>query len=110
MRLTQENKKQIQIADKAVLKLKEMIDLQIVKSLSMEQLKKELQKQGHKTYIGRGIAFFNIKNGMKVIGSDIGRYYSLSAIENKLSINNKQKLSLQHEKKQTKRKQKGLSL
>jgi hypothetical protein len=110
MRLTQENKKQIQIADKAILKLKEMIDLQIAKGASIEQLKKALQKQGYKTYIGRGIAFYNIKNGMKVKGSDIGRDYSLSAIENKLNINNEQKLNPQLEKKQTHHKQKGLGL
>lgn len=110
MRLTQENKKQIQITDKSVLKLKEMIDLQLAKSTSVEQLKKELQKQGYKTYIGRGIAFFNVKNGMKVKGSDIGRDYSLSAIEKKLNINNEHKLSPEHEKSQTQRRQKRLGL
>lgn len=110
MRLTQENKKQIQITDKSVLKLKDIIDLQLVKSISIEQLKKELQKQGYKTYIGRGIAFFNMKNGMKVKGSDIGRDYSLSAIQHKLNVNNEEKLTSQQEKKQTQRKQKRLGL
>jgi hypothetical protein len=110
MRLTQENKKQIQITDKSVLKLREMIDSILAKSASMDHLKKELQKQGYKTYIGRGIAFFNIKNGMKVKGSDIGRDYSLTAIEHKLTMNNQQSLNPQHEKRQTQRKQKGLRL
>lgn len=110
MHLTQENKKQIQISDKSVLKLKEMIDLQLAKSASMEELKNELQKQGYKTYIGRGIAFFNVKNGMKVKGSDIGRDYSLSAIEHKLKLDNQQKLNQQQEKSQIQRKQKRLGL
>lgn len=110
MRLTQDKKKQIQITDKSVLKLKELIDLQLTRSNSIEQLKKELQKQGYKTYIGRGIAFFNVKNGMKVKGSDIGRDYSLSAIQHKLNVNNEQKLNPQHEKKQAQRKQKRIGL
>ena len=85
MHLTAENKERPrQTADQALLKLKNTIDSILPNVSTMQQLSTELQKQGVKTFVKRGITFINKKNGMKVKGSDIGREYSLANLEKRL--------------------------
>lgn len=83
MHLTAENK-QRQTEDQALLKLKAVIDQILPKVSSMQQLAAELKSHGVKTLIQRGVTFINIKNGMKVKGSQIGREYSLANLEKRI--------------------------
>ena len=50
----------------------------------MQELKEKLRQQNYQTYLGRGIAFVNTKNGTKIKGSEIGREYSLANLEKRL--------------------------
>ena len=85
MHLTANNKQQQrQTADQALLKLKQAIDGILPNVSSMQELSAELQKQGVKTLVKRGVTFINTQNGMKVKGSDIGREYSLANLEKRL--------------------------
>ena len=85
MHLTAENKERPrQTADQALLKLKQVIDSILPNVSTMQQLSTQLQKQGVKTFLKRGVTFINTKNGMKVKGSDIGRDYSLANLEKRL--------------------------
>jgi len=78
MHLTDENRQENRQTNKAILRLKEMIDQQLAAVRSVEDLKLQLEKQGYKTYLGKGIAFINLKNGIKLKGSQIGKEYSLA--------------------------------
>lgn len=85
MHLTNESKPR-QSVDRSLNQLKETIDGILPGISSFEQLSEALLKQGYKTYLGRGIAFFNTKNRMKVKGSDIGREYSLSSLQKRMGV------------------------
>jgi hypothetical protein len=111
MHLTAEDKeKPRQTADQALLKLKNTIDSVLPNVSSMQQLSTELQKQGVKTFIKRGVTFINKKNGMKVKGSDIGRDYSLANLEKRLGEAQNKELGHSQELKRAKQRNKGLSI
>ncbi|GLU51555.1 hypothetical protein Dfri01_10160 [Dyadobacter frigoris] len=111
MHLTAENtEKPRQTADKALLKLKQAIDSILPNVSSMQQLSTELQKQGVKTFIKRGVTFINTKNGMKVKGSDIGRDYSLANLEKRLGEIQSLEKSKSAELSLTRQRKKGLSI
>jgi Holliday junction resolvase RusA-like endonuclease len=84
MHLTDENRQESRQTNKAILNLKELIDQQMPTVKTFDELKSKLEKHGYKTYLGRGIAFMNTKNGMKLKGSQIGREYSLANLEKRL--------------------------
>lgn len=84
MRLTSENRQGKGLTDKAVIQLKNTIDQLLPSINSMVEMEDALKQKGYKTYIGRGIAFFSTKTGMKVKGSEIGREYSLANLERRL--------------------------
>jgi len=84
MRLTSENRLEKGLSDKVVIQLKNIIDQLLPSISSLAELENALKEKGYKTYIGRGIAFFNPKNRMKVKGSEIGREYSLANLERRL--------------------------
>lgn len=86
MHLTDENRQENRQTNKAILKLKELIDQHLPIVKTYDELKSKLEKQGYRTYLGRGIAFINSKNGMKLKGSQIGREYSLANLERRLGI------------------------
>ena len=72
------------LGDQSKLKLKEIIDRLLPSVYSLGELSEALIKQGYKTYTGRGIAFFNTKNRIKVKGSELGRQYSLVNLQKRL--------------------------
>ena len=84
MYLTDPERQKQQLANKAILKLKELIDHNLSKVRSLQELKEKLRQQNYQTYLGRGIAFVNTKNGTKIKGSEIGREYSLANLEKRL--------------------------
>ncbi|MCF0075347.1 relaxase/mobilization nuclease domain-containing protein [Dyadobacter sp. CY261] len=93
------------LTDKQHLKLKSSIDQALNNETSIDELKAKLLTQGYKTYIGRGIAFYNMRKNIKIKGSDLGRSYSLAAIEKRLAqnIGIQVKEQLQHEQKRQKK-------
>lgn len=84
MYLTDPERQKKDRANKAILTLKELIDLLLPVVNSVQQLKEKLKEKGYQTYLGRGIAFVNTKNGTKIKGSEIGRNYSLANLEKQL--------------------------
>ncbi|HEV7382463.1 MAG TPA: relaxase/mobilization nuclease domain-containing protein [Dyadobacter sp.] len=108
MHLTDEDRQQNRQTNKAILKLKELIDQQLPTVKTFDELKSKLEKQGYKTYLGRGIAFMNTKNGMKLKGSQIGREYSLANLERQLGV--AMQLEQSERKDKRLRKGKGLSI
>ncbi|MBE9465505.1 relaxase/mobilization nuclease domain-containing protein [Dyadobacter subterraneus] len=111
MHLTAENKdKPRQTADQALLKLKNTIDSILPNVSTMQQLSTELQKQGVKTFIKRGVTFINTKNGMKVKGSDIGREYSFANLEKRLGVIQTMEKSKSAELSLTRQRKRGLSI
>ncbi|WP_397364512.1 relaxase/mobilization nuclease domain-containing protein [Olleya sp. R77988] len=75
--------------------LKRIIDHAIEKCKSIEAFKKEIEQQGFKVLMGRGVTFINTTNGAKTKGSSIGRDYSFGNIKKRL-LNKEQKLNLEH--------------
>jgi hypothetical protein len=69
-----------------------------------------MQTHGFKTYIGRGVAFFNMQNRMKVKGSDLGKDYSLQNLEKRMGMEMSQAFVPIKRKKKSRRKQQGLSI
>jgi len=110
MRLNQKSMQQIDPQDTAVVKLKKMIDQTLAKVSSLDEFGKQMQLQGFKTYIGRGIAFFNTRNRMKVKGSDLGRSYSLQNLEKRIGVEVTNVLVLGRHRGKTKGKGQGLSM
>jgi hypothetical protein len=108
MNLLLEDKRQTQ--DKRLLTLKDLIDHLLPEALTLEELKEKLLKKGYKTYIGRGIAFFNPKNRMKIKGSDLGRDYSLANLEKRIGIRQERSLKPVRVKEKKPGKRKGLGL
>jgi hypothetical protein len=84
MYLTDPERKEQHRTNKAVQLLKELIDQHLPVVRSLLELKEKLKEQGYQTYLGRGIAFVNTKNGTKIKGSEIGREYSLANLEKQL--------------------------
>jgi hypothetical protein len=84
MRLTNETRQEKGLTDRAVIQLRNIIDQLLPSINSVAELERALKQEGYKTYIKRGIAFFNTKNRMKVKGSEIGREYSLAKLEKRL--------------------------
>ncbi|WP_149244302.1 relaxase/mobilization nuclease domain-containing protein [Dyadobacter sp. 32] len=84
MYLTDPERQKQQHTNKAILKLKELIDHNLREVRSLQELKEKLREQNYQTYLGRGIAFVNTKNGTKIKGSEIGREYSLANLEKRL--------------------------
>ncbi|MCF0057156.1 relaxase/mobilization nuclease domain-containing protein [Dyadobacter sp. CY356] len=111
MHLTAEDKQNPrQTTDQALLKLKRAIDGILPNVSTMQQLSTELQKQGVKTFIKRGVTFINTKNGMKVKGSDIGREYSLANLEKRLGEIHVLEKSKSAELSLTRQRKRGLSI
>ena len=73
-----------ELSDQSKIKLKELLDRLLPSVHSLDELSEALKEQGYKTYPGRGIAFFNTKNRMKVKGSELGRQYSLANLQKRL--------------------------
>lgn len=87
MRINQRRTEEISVTDHAHLKLRQTIDKLLDSVKSIDELKQELVSAGYKSYIGRGIAFFNMQKKIKIKGSDLGRDYSLSSLEKRLAKN-----------------------
>jgi hypothetical protein len=87
MRINLRKAQEISATDHAHLKLKQTINKLLDSVKSINELKKELMTVGYKSYIGRGIAFFNMQRKIKIKGSDLGRDYSLSSLEKRLGQN-----------------------
>lgn len=75
------------LTDKHYLKLKTSVDHLLNTMASIDELEAKLLTQGYKTYVGRGIAFYDMRKNIKIKGSDLGRSYSLAAIEKRLAQN-----------------------
>ncbi len=81
MKINQKRQSGLEVQDKVHLKLKVIIDRLLPEVSSMQQLKEKLAGEGYKTYLGRGISFFHSPTKVKMKGSDLGRNYSLAALE-----------------------------
>jgi hypothetical protein len=77
----------------------------LAKVSSLDEFGKQMQTHGFKTYIGRGLAFFNMQNRMKVKGSDLGKDYSLLNIEKRMGMEMSQAFVPVKRKKKSRRKQ-----
>ncbi|GLU54669.1 relaxase/mobilization nuclease domain-containing protein [Dyadobacter frigoris] len=108
MYLTNPERQEEQLANKAIVKLRELIDQHLSVVRSLQELKEKLKGQGYRTYLGRGIAFVNTKNGTKIKGSEIGRDYSLSGLEKRLGVGLQPDLNQKQER--NLRRRKGLSV
>ena len=98
------------LTDKQHLKLKSSIDQALNIAASIDELKGKLLTQGYKTYIGRGIAFYNMRKNIKIKGSDLGRSYSLAAIEKRLAQNIGIEVKAQLQQQQKRQKKQGLGI
>lgn len=110
MSLNQNGKQQAPRQDTAIINLRNLIDQVLSKVSSFEEFGKQMQTHGFKTYIGRGVAFFNMQNRMKVKGSDLGKDYSLHNLEKRLGMEMSQALMPVKKKKKSRRKRLGLSI
>lgn len=110
MSLNQNRKQQVPRQDTAIISLRSLVDQVLSKSSSFEEFGKQMKTRGFKTYIGRGIAFFNMQNRMKVKGSDLGKDYSLQNLERRLGMEMSQALMPVKKKKKSRRKRLGLSI
>jgi len=84
MHIINGHREEQKLSDQSKIKLKELIDGLLPSVHSLDELSEALKNQGYKTYPGRGIAFFNTKNRMKVKGSELGRQYSLANLQKRL--------------------------
>ncbi|ADQ17067.1 relaxase/mobilization nuclease domain-containing protein [Leadbetterella byssophila] len=84
MKINQKRQSELEVKDKVHLKLKIVIDKLLPEVSSIQQLKERLAGEGYKTYLGRGISFFHSSTKVKMKGSDLGRNYSLAALEKAL--------------------------
>jgi hypothetical protein len=73
-------------------------------------LGKQMQTHGFNTYIGRGVAFFNRQNRMKVKGYDLGKDYSLQNLEQRMGMEMSQAFVPVKRKKKSRRRRQGLSI
>jgi len=63
MYLTDPERQKQHHTNQATLKLKELIDHNLSEVRTLQELKEKLRQQNYQTYLGRGIAFVNTKNG-----------------------------------------------
>jgi hypothetical protein len=98
------------LTDKQHLKLKSSIDQLLNTAGSIDELKAKLLIQGYKTYIGRGIAFYNMRKNIKIKGSDLGRSYSLAWIEKRMAQNIGIEVKEQLQQVQKRQKKQGLGI
>lgn len=110
MSLNQKGKQQAPRQDMAIINLRNLVDQVLSKASSIDEFGKQMQTHGFKTYIGRGVAFFNMRNRMKVKGSDLGKDYSLQNLEKRLGMEMSQALLPVKKKKRSRRKRLGLSM
>jgi hypothetical protein len=110
MRINQQRTQEVSLTDHAHLKLRQAIDKLLDNVKSIDELKEELISSGYKTYIGRGIAFFNMQKKIKIKGSDLGRDYSLSSLEKRLAQNLEAGLKKELKPDLKKQKKRGLGL
>jgi hypothetical protein len=108
MSLNQKGKQQAQ--DIAIINLRKLVDQALAKVSSLDEFGKQMQTYGFKTYIGSGLAFFNMQNRMKVKGSDLGKDYSLLNIEKRMGMEMSQAFVPVKRKKKSRRKRLGLSI
>lgn len=105
MRIISGKQAEYKLSDQSKIMLKELLDRLLPSVQTIEALSEVLKNHGYKTYPGRGIAFFNTKNRMKVKGSELGRQYSLANLQKRLgqqiteSQNQVQKPELKSERK-----------
>lgn len=110
MSLNQKGRQQAETRDIAIVNLRKLVDQTLVKVSSLDEFGKQMQTHGFKTYIGRGLAFFNMQNRMKVKGSDLGKDYSLLNIEKRMGMEMSQAFVPVKRKKKSRRKRQGLSI
>lgn len=110
MSLNQKGKQQVPTKDTAIINFRKLVDQTLAKVSSFEDFAKQMLTHGFKTYRGRGIAFFNTRNRMKVKGSDLGKDYSLLNIEKRMGMEMSQVFVPVKRKKKSRRKQLGLSI
>lgn len=110
MHINQRRKQELSLTDHAHLKLKQTIDKLLDSVKSIDELKENLISVGYKSYIGRGIAFFNMQKKIKIKGSDLGRDYSLFSLEKRLAQNLEIGLKKELRQDLQKQKKRGLSL
>lgn len=104
MKINQERPHGLQVKDKVHLKLKITLDSLLPQVSSVQQLKEKLLEEGYKTYLGRGISFFHKPSRVKMKGSDLGKKYSLAALEKTIAQQEETEL------KQTQKKAKGFKI
>lgn len=73
-----------QNTNKRLAHLKKVVDAQIKKTNSLEAFKNQMNENGYKVRVARGITFIDKKNGMKVKGSALGRAYSLKGLSKQI--------------------------
>ena len=110
MRINHRRTQELTLSDHAHLKLRQTIDKLLDSVKSIDELKQELVSAGYKSYIGRGIAFFNMQKKIKIKGSDLGRDYSLSSLEKRLAQNLKMGIKKELKAEFKKQKNRGLGL
>ena len=69
---------------------KSSIDKALRKSSTFKEFRSELRKDNIMILKGRGITFVDRENGVRFKGSSLGREYSLSNIEKRLEVENKE--------------------
>jgi hypothetical protein len=110
MSLNQKGKQQAPRQDTAIINLRNLVDQVLGKASTIDEFGKQMQTHGFKTYIGRGVAFFNMHNRMKVKGSDLGKDYSLQNLEKRIGMEMSQAFVSVKRKKKSRRKRQGLSI
>lgn len=81
MKINQKRPPELETKDKVHLKLKMILDRLLPQVSSMQQLKEKLTAEDYKMHLGRGVSFFHIPTKVNMKGSDLGRHYSLAALE-----------------------------
>ncbi|MDQ6482607.1 relaxase/mobilization nuclease domain-containing protein [Dyadobacter sp. LHD-138] len=110
MHIINGNREEHTLGDQSKMKLKELIDRLLPSVHSLGELSEALKKQGYKTYPGRGIAFFNTKNRMKVKGSELGRQYSLANLQKRLEQQINESQNQVQKQEMTRRRKRGMHL
>lgn len=110
MSLNQNVKQQVPTQDTAIIKLRNLVDQTLAKVSAFDDFANQMLAHGFKTYRGRGVAFFNMQNRMKVKGSDLGTDYSLQNLEKRMGMEMSQASVPIKKKKKSRRKRLGLSI
>ena len=110
MSLNQKGKQQVPTQDTAIINLRKCVDQTLAKVSSFEEFTKHMLTYGFKTYRGRGVAFFNTQNRMKMKGSDLGKDYSLQNIEKRMGMEMPQAFVPTKRKRKSRRKGRAISM